>query len=42
MGSADVSSTPAVMYLQEEVETVVQRFGVAWSDFDTSTALGLR
>jgi hypothetical protein len=33
-------STPAQMYSQEEVETVVRRFGVAWVDFDTSSALG--
>ncbi len=34
-------STPAVMYSQEEVETVVRRFGEAWLDFDTGAALGL-
>ena len=34
-------STPAVMYSQEEVETVVRRFGTAWVDFDTSGALGI-
>lgn len=34
-------STPAVMYSQEEVETVVRRFGTAWRDFSTSAALGM-